>query len=510
MKKRYSLLVFLFSTISVASENLLTEHFTPLEIENRCAFFLPQATINKPDCVAQHMSKGETFNKDLLNANNVCCFVKIPTQIPPHEKEIPFLISNKELSFYWAQELIGSDLLKSELKDLDITTVPVSFINIIDKKEKNHYEHIHNLISDNGNHSIIPKLNEEHIKLFTITQIEDFQTVIFTITDEPPSMINISLSWKDEEDIKESIEELISVAHSFNSIVINSAGNHSMGSMCSNNITPKSNSTLSIEFDTAVCAVDEHKEEMSKKFNTILVGSLSPFGQVSSFSKESPEVTILAPADDYLTSTNKDGNYVNFGYTSGATALVTGSLAAFEWLSGYHPASEEAKVLLKKTAIPTQSSKCGGLHGKGILNTYKLGRVGMRLKEECENNEQQCFKQCETNTDVELCKRQKCNKQECFKNKIQLDSTYQFDFNLQEYEDVKTKFPECEGVPTNRIIPCHEKQEALKKLRKAVLLHPLEKELWDTLSCIHEKNGFTMNAKMLKNINTQIHQECPE
>ena len=62
----------------------------------------------------------------------------------------------------------------------------------------------------------------------------------------------------------------------------------------------------------------------------------------------------MAPGDYYLTSVDGDGNYRQFGGTSGATPLVTGSLAGFEWLSGYHPTAEEAKILLEKTAILTE------------------------------------------------------------------------------------------------------------------------------------------------------------
>ena len=73
---------------------------------------------------------------------------------------------------------------------------------------------------------------------------------------------------------------------------------------------------------------------------------------------------------------------------------MTGGLAGFEWLSGYHPTPEEAKFLLEQTAVPTIHSvfEDPKKNGKGMLNAYKLGIVAQRLKDKCNNNHQ-CFKE---------------------------------------------------------------------------------------------------------------------
>lgn len=513
MKKCILLILFLQIIPAIASESLLMESFNSLEFQKKCAFFRSQEKTNIPDCVANHSSKSENLNKDIKNTNNQCCFVKIPTQIPSNV-EIPEPIKDKQLSFYWAQELIGSDLLKEELKDMGNTNTPINFITIVDQKnqEKNprHPEYVCNLISDNDYHSIIPELSKENIKSFEdLRNQQNISDITTTIENEKPSLVNISLSWNDNlQETATALNKIISTAHSTNSIIVISAGNieGKNDEETSNQRRLCNGRADAHNYPIKNCFVDTHKVNASTTFNAILTGSLSPNGQPSDFSKKSSEVSILAPSDNYLTSADKDGNYFNFGGTSGAAPLVTGSLAAFEWLSGYHPTGEEAKILLEKTAIPTQSSKCNGKHGKGILNTYRLGLTALNLKEKCDK----CKEQCNDNQYPHICQSNKCNQQKCFKDKIQLPNTYQFSFDSQEYEKIKTKFPECDkNSSSNKIIPCDEKRTAFKELRKAVLLHPQKAYLWDTLSCVYEKNGFTQNANMLKKIKDQIQERCP-
>ena len=108
--------------------------------------------------------------------------------------------------------------------------------------------------------------------------------------------------------------------------------------------------------------------------------------------------------------------------------LVTGSLAGFEWLSGYHPTAEEAKLLLEKTAVPTIHSvfEDPKKNGKGMLNAYKLGIVAQRLKEKCKNIHH------------------------CFKKEIRNPENYQFSAAPSVLDNVRSAFPQCsnhiEGV----------------------------------------------------------------
>ena len=215
----------------------------------------------------------------------------------------------------------------------------------------------------------------------------------------------------------------------------------------------------------------------SRDFNAIIVGSLTPDGRRSRFSQQGEEVHIMAPADYPQTSVNRAGDLKSFGGTSGATPLVTGSLAGFEWLSGYHPTSKEAKILLEKTAIPTRYSKDNPrTNGVGMVNAYKLGMVGKRLKKICGQNKS------------------------CIKGKIYYDpSIYSFPEDSSLPEALDQAFPECrsdacidsgssEGL-------CKDTEALFKRLRKAVLLNPSNGELWRYLACIYKSSGLDENAE---------------
>ena len=211
-------------------------------------------------------------------------------------------------------------------------------------------------------------------------------------------------------------------------------------------------------------------------------------------------IAILCPAIN--------GEHQKFGGTSGAAPLVTGGLSGFEWLSGYHPSPEESKLLLEKTAIPTlHSHEQPPQNGVGLLNAYKLGRVGKRLKEKCANKGSSCFKE-----------------------EIQNPKTYQFEVKKGIEEKFAAAFPEC-GLRRSRmyilpIIPkspgkpqishtisidkedkeapeyatCEEKEKAFKELRQAVLLNPERKDLWKNLSCVYKNGGFSANGEALDRI----------
>ena len=133
------------------------------------------------------------------------------------------------------------------------------------------------------------------------------------------------MGWRESQDIYEVFEKLSSSTS--NTVVVVSSGN---------------------DFPFKL---NDIKVKASKSYNVVLAGSFSPKGFVSEFSQSGSEVHILAPSDYWITSAGKSGEYRKFGGTSGAAPLITGSLAGFEWLSGYHPTAKEAKILLEKTAL---------------------------------------------------------------------------------------------------------------------------------------------------------------
>ena len=372
-------------------------------------------------------------------------------------------LKNGKLTDYWAQEMIGADLLKEEIEKAPPLPEDKHLVAIFDGLKNNHNIYVQNIISHEGPQAVLPALKSAQLKFFHTkdspglnetekTSKENTMNAVKNIesSGKIPSFINHSMTWGFSE-ISEEIYKAMSRI-SPPSILVHIAGNNYLKGSPS---------------------VDPIKSEFSKNFDSILVGSLSPHGVVSYFSQEGEEVHILAPSHGYLTSVDNDGRYERFGGTSGAAPLVTGSLAGFEWLSGYHPTAKEAKLLLEKTAVPTIHSvfEDPKKNGKGMLNAYKLGKVAQRLKDRCQNNHQ------------------------CFKEEIKNSKNYQFSADQSVLEDVQSAFPKCSGSDDSaQENDCTFKKKVFKKLRQAVLLDTTNVELWKQLQCIYNQEGFSENA----------------
>ena len=396
------------------------------------------------------------------------------------------LIPNKQnlmegkLSDYWAQELIGSDLVREELKKTPAPDIE-NWIAVFDTQNNaaaDHNIHVKNLISDEGKHAVLPKIREK-ISFLEVYGLETYGGIdekheykegkeyksalslyetnypgdyLFGFKERPPRYINNSMRWRESEDIYEVFEKLSSSLS--NTIVVTTSGN------------------------TFPYKLDDMKSKASKNYNAILVGSFSPSGFVSKFSQSGKEVHILAPSDRWLTSAGREGEYARFGGASGAAPLVTGSLAGFEWLSGYHPTAKEAKTLLEKTALPSlHSHEKPQINGAGLLNAYKLAEVAKRLKKKCGNDSS------------------------CFKKEILKDETYQFPKDQGLKTELSKAFPSCssqkdKSARLTKIPSCEKRAEVFKRLRKSVLLNP-SKESLGVLSCLYKEEGFTQNAEAL-------------
>ena len=374
------------------------------------------------------------------------------------------------LSDYWAQELIGSDLLREELKKTSPPERP-NWIAVFDSREDDHNVHVKNLISDEefhdkDFHAVLPELGDKTAPFFQTKGAKEYESVLSLfetgfpgdyisyanyLRKAPPHFINNSMGWIGNEGIYEAFQKLSPPA-----IVVVSSGNS----------FPSRQGDL--------------QSKASEDFDAILVGSFSPRGFVSEFSSSEKEVTILAPSDEWISTAGKNWEYKKFGGTSGAAPLVTGSLAGFEWLSGYHPTPEEAKILLEKTAFPTlHSHEEPQINGAGMMNAYKLGEVGKRLKEKCKGKSPSCFK-----------------------DEILNEENYRFDQGESLKRDLSRVFPDCaigkELAISSERADCEEKEEIFTRLRKAILLNPQKsKEFLKSLSCIYNEGGFTQNAKAL-------------
>ena len=399
------------------------------------------------------------------------------------------LISDKQelmggtLSDYWAQELIGSDLLREELKK---TPAPdrENWIAVFDTEQGNHNIAVKNLISDEGLHAVLPELGGEKTPfLETKSKPQDRESYkkgeggynkalslyetsypgdyLFGFKNRAPHYINNSMAWRESQDIYEIFERLSSSTS--NTVVVLSSGNGFPSKL------------------------EDIKSKASKNYDVVLVGSFSPRGFVSEFSQAGEELSILVPSDDWITSAEEDGSYSKFRGTSGATPLVTGSLAGFEWLSGYHPTAKEAKILLEKTALPTlHSFEQPRINGAGLLNAYRLGEVAKRLKEKCGDKALSCFKE-----------------------EILKDELYRFPKDKSLRRDMARVFPGCSGDKLEDLtsLPdCKEKGELFKRLRKSVLLSP-SKELLGSLSCLYKSAGFYQNAEGIERLAMSLGSE---
>ena len=375
---------------------------------------------------------------------------------------VQYQLKDGKLTDYWAQEMVGVDLLREEIEKAMPLPKDKFLIAVFDTPESYHDIHVQNIISHKGPQAVLPPLNSPHLQLFKVKSPSQYTDEVVSLTTKNvvengeevesiveklipgklPSFINNSMQWKSSQTIYTAMSRI-----SPPSILIMSSDNHHPDS------------------------VDPIKSNFSKNFDGILVGSLSPQGTVSHFSQEGEEVHILAPSDDYITSAHDDDSYTQFGGTSGATPLVTGSLAGFEWLSGYHPTAQEAKLLLEKTAVPTVHSvfEDPQKNGVGMLNAYKLGRVAQRLKDKCNNDD------------------------DCFKKEIRNSTNYEFSVDEGLLTQVQSAFPKCSGQD-DKEVSCKDKKSALKKLRQAVLLDVENVELWEQLRCIYEQEGFSKNA----------------
>lgn len=198
---------------------------------------------------------------------------------------------------------------------------------------------------------------------------------------------------------------------------------------------------------------------VSLQDRVVLVGSISPFGFTSGFSSESENVVVLAPSDNFLTSRDAgSGEFRNFSGTSGAQPLVCGAVAnSLSFLPGM--TSDEVKLLLKKTAIPTINSKEEPKkNGVGTLNALKMVAVAQRLANDWPAN----------------------------RDKLKDDSTY--DFNKESNESYK------EGLKLiNSKVLC-EKRKGLDLLRGSFLLNPENKEVRKKMAEVYRSSGFHTNA----------------
>ena len=115
--------------------------------------------------------------------------------------------------------------------------------------------------------------------------------------------------------------------------------------------------------------IDSTKRKLFDKI--IIVCSIKPSGEISSFSPYNDKVTICAPSNSRVLQTTGEEGSTAFGGTSGASPLVAGALADVMSILPTLTVSE-ARQMLQKTAIISRDNSA-------VLNYYKLVKVAIKL-----------------------------------------------------------------------------------------------------------------------------------
>ena len=402
------------------------------------------------------------------------------------------------LTDYWAQEMIGSDLLNQDTQKAPPLKEDIHLVSVWDGE--GHGDLVAHLISGKGPSASLPPLTEFQ---FTRTYIPVlpllFPKMLYLRGAEqallqPPSFINSSMGYDMGYAINQTVYRAFSSLAS-HSILITSAGNKYN---YANPIEMGFFSSLMIAYRNRH-SINLTERYLSQKIDAIVVGSFSSDGLVSSFSQEGKEVWILAPADDHILSADKEGVPQKFSHTSAATPLVTVGLAGFEWISGWHPTAKQAKMILEKTAIPTIHSiyESPQRNGRGLVNLYKLGQSALQLANLCDVQDESCLER-----EVEG------------KRIYQFSPYYPFNGEENFQKELEKHFPQCAFHKQDTLEPftvsCEEKEKVFHKTRKAALLNPFDTNLWKRLACIYESNGYPENALGLSRLGTVTSGELEE
>jgi hypothetical protein len=389
-----------------------------------------------------------------------------PVTIDNYGKE-----SDVMLSPFWAQEYTGADLAQLELKELNLnykskimildagfeqkmmSNINSNWFNFDSYNAKNDFDDIEhgtivaNIISD--------PLIIGHSPTAQIVAAKDFNSMFYDkliFTDIDFINISMGLSAKDPKKINQLVSK-------HKAITIISSGN---------NFPDK---------------INPYKSQVQ---GSILVGSLDPHGEVSYFSQTGKEVDIVAPSDFYVMG--KFNDFSIFGGTSGAAPQVTAALSNIKSLLPLLT-SEQAKILLNKSAFPIYSSlvESPQVNGAGMLNSYKLFRVAKKLK-------RICYDSFTDEQSIQVCVNRNIKRRDLFR----FYNTIVERDNLAK--EIEFAFPQC-FQRSDVVDSCYQK-EILIKLRKSLLLEPDSSKLHKHLSCIHQFLGFSSNATFHKNMET--------
>lgn len=357
-------------------------------------------------------------------------------------------VEGEKLTPFWAQEYIGADLVKEEMRQIPgLVKVPVSVYD--SGFEKDHIKLTRDIEVDTasggmgevgyGGHgtSVASLLNWPG--MVSASEVVDFVQLrrvspdifYYSALQEVKSMsvrpwiISNSMGWETAE-----VTGYARQADQMGIIWVMAAGN---------------SHPLKIEDHERLAPV-------------ISVGSYSPRGLQTIYSQESDQLDILAPGDDYQAAIDGMGQRALFGATSGATPLVTATIANVKSLLPSLGRSE-IEFLLKKTALASFHSLYLPDNKTGLLNSYKAWKVAERLFAICGKDEA------------------------CLQQQIRNGRNYVF-------KEARLT-AKVEGVCAGKTVLA--KQE-MNDLRRQYFLNPQITRYARLLSCAYGNEGYSVNA----------------
>ena len=372
------------------------------------------------------------------------------------------MIEGEHWDVFWAQHFVGADLLRKELEKAPISDIdPASVYAIWDESRDKHGEYTSQIVGGPRSSAIIPLEAPQPYHFISsydhfIAHYDSFKSVYDQCRQNNtcPIYVNNSMQWNSEK-----IADLVSVMSSRGTTVIASAGNDA----------------VPIEASQARAGLEE---------KAILVTSLRPSGEPSGFTSYGISATIAAPSDRSIRSYDFAGNPRDFGGTSGAAPLVTGSLGGFTLLNGFPLTTPRAKQLLTKTALMIPTLPRFHLLGAGMLNAYKIGMVALRIKQLCGHHVSSV------------------NRQECLSSLLDKEETYLFEEDSTRlFEGAREFFPACfdteDVVGSNHLC---KREEAFNDLRRAALLTSSNVTFWKAVRCVEEKYFGTKGIRFLQSL----------
>lgn len=371
----------------------------------------------------------------------------------------PEVLGDK-LSRLWAQEYIGSDLIKEELKEVESSLVDLAVIDLGFEEEhitlSEDFENIDVPFQRNGNRrmrahhgtSVLNLLTgpetyrvTDHARLINLTAASFSGMYRYTArgfekNNHYPRVISNSLGWSDEK-----IPEVVSELAAKGVLWFLAAGN---------------------DFPTPVKKLERDSE-------ALLVGSFAPSGLTSYEAQNHKNLIVLAPANVELLTINGYGEEHMFGASSGATPLVAGTVIN---LLALNPALTKKHIvtILRQTAFKSVENKLGLKDMPGLLNGYLAFTVVKTITKLCGLDEN------------------------CLTRELSNSDTFK--------EEVDTKLEESVNCFEFMQASDSDKEQILKELRRLSFLksrfHQIE------TACAYRSLGLPKNAEYFDFISTDV------